>query len=111
MDHGLGLVGLSASPHPSHPATEHHVEHVHRGAEPATPSSPPASSLLDSLLPSLVIDLPLLSVGQDLVGLKYGNMETSTPEHAGQTGCGTHVGDFFELISGVRIFVRMILHC
>ena len=68
VDHGLALVRLPATPHTPHATTEHHVENVHRRAE-ASPAAP-AASLLDGLLSSLVIDLPLLSVGQDLVGLK-----------------------------------------
>ena len=63
-DHDLAPL----SPHTPHATTEHHVENVHRRAE-ASPAAP-AASLLDGLLSSLVIDLPLLSVGQDLVGLK-----------------------------------------
>merc|ERR1711963_1358953 len=86
VDHGLGLVGLSAGPRASHPPAEHHVEYVHRGAEPW--ASAPTTSLLDSLLSSLVIDLPLLTVRQNLV----------------------RVRDLFELVPGVRILVRVKLH-
>ena len=70
MHHWLGLIGLTShTSHPSHSAPEHHVEHVHGGAE--APSSPAPAPLLDCLLPALVIDLPLLTVRQDLVRLKY----------------------------------------
>lgn len=65
------LVGLSASTHATHAAPEHHVEDVHGRAEAA--AAAPAAALLDGLLPALVIDLPLLSVGQNLVSLQQHN--------------------------------------
>ena len=63
------LVGLSAPAHAAHAAPEHHVEDVHGRAEAA--AAAPAAALLDGLLPTLVIYLPLLSVGQNLVSLQH----------------------------------------
>ena len=69
------LVGLSAPAHAAHAAPEHHVEDVHGRAEAA--AAAPAAALLDGLLPTLVIYLPLLSVGQNLVSLQH-NTESDT---------------------------------
>ena len=66
-------------------AAEEHVEDVHGVHAGAAPTGP---SLLDTLLARLVVKLPLLRVGQHLVGHR----------------------DLLELVSRLRVFVRVILH-
>merc|ERR1719328_504563 len=65
-------------------AAEEHVEDVH-GVHAAASTRP---SLLDALLARLVVELPLLRVGQHLVRHR----------------------DLLELVSRLRVFVRVILH-
>ena len=65
-------------------SAEEHVEDVH-GVHAAASTRP---SLLDTLLARLVVELPLLRVGQHLVRHR----------------------DLLELVSRLRVFVRVILH-
>lgn len=61
VNHRLGLVALPGrAAHAPHAASEHHVEHVEGGTEAPAPA--PASTLLDGVLTTLVINLSFLRV-------------------------------------------------
>ena len=72
MHHGFSFVWLPAPTHATHTSTKHHVEDVHGGAEASSTTS--ATTLLDCLLSSFVIDLSFVRVCQDFVGLNNGRI-------------------------------------